>query len=132
MAARYVNGDWSEIEFIIPIIDKFVRNVGWAASVMYHFLTLCEKAKDHYPSEPFAGQILSIINDRPDNLKGWHGTFIPARIAELVQYFSHRDTPMNHELARKFLKILDILVDMGDRRSAALQHSEVFREIRST
>ncbi|MGY0312346.1 hypothetical protein ACV4QK_10755 [Alteromonas macleodii] len=132
LAARYVNGDWSEIEFIIPIIDKFVRNVGWAASVMYHFLTLCEKAKDHYPSEPFAGQILSIINDRPDNLKGWHGTFIPARIAELVQYFSHRDTPMNHELARKFLKILDILVDMGDRRSAALQHSEVFREIRST
>jgi len=132
LAARYVNGDWSEIECILPIVDKFVRNVGWAASVMYHFLTLCENAKDHYPAEPFAGQILSIISDGPDNLKGWNGTFIPARIAELIQHFSHRDTPMNLELARKFLKILDMLVDMGDRRSAALQLSEVFREMRAT
>ncbi|MFA0812775.1 hypothetical protein [Microbulbifer epialgicus] len=130
LAARYVNGDWSEIERIIPIIDKFIRNAGWAASVMYHFLTLCERAKDNYPAEPFADQVLSIIGDGPEKLKGWNGTFIAARIAELIQHFSHRDTPMNQELAQKFLKILDMLVDMGDRRSAALQLSEAFREIR--
>lgn len=132
LAARYVNGDWSEIELILPIVDKFIREVGWAASVMYHFLTLCERAKDYYPAEPFADQILRVISDGPENLKGWHGTYIPARIAELIQHFSHRDTPMRQELAQKFLRILDMLVDMGDRRSAALQLSEVFREIRST
>ncbi|MCW8929629.1 MAG: ATP-binding protein [Gammaproteobacteria bacterium] len=128
LAARYVNGDWSEINLIVPLIDRFVRAGGWAASVMDPFLTLCERARANYPSEAFADQVLSIIDDGPDNLKGWHGTFIPARIAELVQYFAHRDTPMKQALAQKFLRILDMLVDMGDRRSAALQLSEAFRE----
>ena len=39
---------------------------------------------------------------------------------------------MEATLAQKFLGILDVLVDMGDRRSAALQLSEAFREIRLT
>ncbi|MCI5158148.1 MAG: hypothetical protein D3906_06840, partial [Candidatus Electrothrix sp. AUS1_2] len=129
LAARYVNGDWSEIDRILPLIDRFIRAGGWAASVMNHFLTLCERAKANYPAEAFADQVLSIIDDRHDHLKGWHDTFIPARIAELVQHFAHRDTPMKLDLAQKFLRILDILVDMGDRRSAALQLSEVFREV---
>jgi hypothetical protein len=33
------------------------------------------------------------------------------------------------EPGQKLLRILDLLVDMGDRRSAALQLSESFREI---
>jgi hypothetical protein len=74
--------------------------------------------------------VLAVIWEGPDNLKGWHGTFIPARIAELVQHFAYRDTPMKLALAQKFLRILDMLVDMGDRRSAALQLGEAFREIR--
>ncbi len=129
MAARYANGDWSEISHILPLIDRFVRAGGWAASVMDPFLTLCERARANYPAEAFADQLLSIIGDGPNNLKSWHGTFIPARIAELVQHFTHRDTPMKLALAQKFLRILDMLVDMGDRRSAALQLSEAFREI---
>jgi len=36
---------------------------------------------------------------------------------------------MTLTLAQKFLRILDMLVDMGDRRSAALQLGEAFREI---
>lgn len=130
LAARYVNGDWSEISRILPLIDRFVRAGGWAASVMEPFLTLCERARTNYPAEAFADQVLAIIGDGPDNLKGWHGTFIPARIAELVQHFAHRDAPMALGLAQKFLRILDMLVDMGDRRSAALQLGEAFREIR--
>lgn len=130
LAARYVNGDWTEISRILPLIDRFVRAGGWAASVMDPFLTLCERAKANYPAEAFADQVLAITGDGPDNLKGWHGTFIPARIAELVQHFAHRDAQMTPALAQKFLRILDILVDMGDRRSAALQLGEVFREIR--
>ncbi len=130
LAARYVNGDWSEISRILPLIDRFVRAGGWAASVMDPFLTLCERARGNYPAEAFADQVLAILGDGPDNLKGWYGTFIPARIAELVQHFAHRDTPMKLALAQKFLRILDMLVDMGDRRSAALQLGEVFREVR--
>lgn len=130
LAARYVNGDWSEISHILPLIDRFVRAGGWAASVMSPFLMLCERARANYPAEAFADQVLAIIGDGPDNLRGWHGTFIPARIAELVQHFAHRDAPMTLDLAQKFLRTLDMLVDMGDRRSAALQLGEAFREIR--
>ncbi|MBU2645209.1 ATP-binding protein [bacterium] len=129
-SARYVNGDWSEIARILPIINRFVRAGGWIATVMDLFLTLCERARDYYPAEDFADQVLSIIGDDSENLIDWHGSFIPARIADLVHHFAHRDTPMGLALAQKFLRILDILVDMGDRRSAALQLSEAFREVR--
>jgi hypothetical protein len=130
LAARYVNGDWSEIARILPLIDRFVRAGGWAASVTGPFLTLCERAKASYPSEAFADQVLAIIGSEGAELKGWHGTFIPARIAGLVQHFADRDSPMRLALAQKCLRILDLLVDMGDRRSAALQLGEAFREIR--
>ena len=62
-------------------------------------------------------------------LKGWRGTSLPARIAGLVQYLADRETPMPLELGQKLLRIVDLLVDMGDRRSSALQLSESFREI---
>lgn len=45
LAARYVNGDWSEISRILPLVDRFARAGGWAASVMGPFLTLCERAR---------------------------------------------------------------------------------------
>lgn len=129
-SARYVNGDWSEINRILPLVDRFVRAGGWAAPVMDQFLTLCERARANYPAEAFVDQVLAIIGDGPDKLEGWRGTFIPARIAELVQHFAHRDAPMKLSLAQRFLRVLDMLVDMGDRRSAALQLGEAFREIR--
>jgi hypothetical protein len=130
MAARYVNGNWSEVSLILPLIDRFIRAGGWAAAVMDPFLTLCERAKANYPAEIFANQVLAVIGGEPDSLKGWRGTFIPARIAELVQHCAHRDAPISLPLAQKFLRILDMLVDMGDRRSSALQLGEAFRETR--
>ena len=129
-AVRYANGEWSEIGLILPVIDRFISAGGWAAPVMDSYLTLCERANVYYPAENFADQVLGILDHGSDSLKGWHGTFIPARIAQLVQSFSHRDAPLKLPLALKFLRILDVLVDMGDRRSAALQLSEIFREIR--
>jgi hypothetical protein len=87
--------------------------------------------KNHYPAEMFADQVLPIISAGNSNLKDWHETLIPARIAELVHHFANRDSPLQHTIAQKFLRILDILVDMGDRRSAALQLSEAFREVRA-
>ncbi|MCU1291193.1 MAG: hypothetical protein JWP08_43, partial [Bryobacterales bacterium] len=130
MAARYVNGDWSEIGMILPLVDRFIRAGGWSGTLMRHFLTLCERSKAAYPAEMFADQILCILEDSSKPLKGWHGTFIPARIAGLVQHFADRDTPMAPGLGQKLLRTLDLLVDMGDRRSAALQLSETFREIK--
>jgi hypothetical protein len=97
---------------------------------MSHFLTLCERARNSYPAETFADQILAIVEDGSQPLKGWNGTLIPARIAGLVQVFADRDTPMSPGLGQKLLRVLDLLVDMGDRRSAALQQSESFREIK--
>jgi hypothetical protein len=131
LAARYVNGDWSEISRILPLIDRFVRAGGWTVSVMAPFLTLCERAKAAYPAEVFADQVLSVVGDGSEQLKGWQNSSLPARIAGLVQHFADRDDPMPLHLAQKFLRILDLLVDMGDRRSAALQQGEAFREIRA-
>jgi hypothetical protein len=75
---------------------------------------------------------LAVISDGAEPLKGWNGTLIPARIAGLVQFFADRDTSMSPALGQKLLRVLDELVDIGDRRSAALQLSETFREIKVT
>jgi hypothetical protein len=123
-AARYVNGDWSEIATILPLINRYVRAGGWSVNIMSHFLTLCERAKAAYPAETFADQVLAIIEDNTQPLKGWNGTFVPARIAALVQVLADRETPMPSALGQKLLRVLDLLVDMGDRRSAGLQLSE--------
>ena len=130
LAVRYVNGDWGEIDRIIPVINRFVRSAGWISSVMQAFLTLCERSRASYPADEFADQILTVIDFGAEELKGWHGSSIYARIAFLVKYFADRDSPMPLALRQKLLRILDFLVDMGDRRSAALQLSETFREVR--
>ena len=98
---------------------------------MSGYLTLCERSKDAFPAKQFADQILHVIGNSGNLLKGWHGTFLPARIAGLVQYLVDRETPMPPALLQRFLRILDLLVDMGYRRSAALQFSEPFREIQT-
>lgn len=130
LAARFVNGDWKEIETILPLVDRFVRAAGWSAFVMSQFLTLCERSKAVYPAEMFVDQILAVVGDGSVPLPEWPQSSIPVRIAGLVQYFAERDTPMSMVLGQKLLRVLDLLVDLGDRRSAALQLSETFREIR--
>lgn len=128
-AARFANGNWTEIGLILPLVDSFVRRAGWSATIMSYFIRLCERASEHYPAEQFADQILYVLVDCGGSLKGWRGTSIPSRIAGLVQTFADRETPLPLPLGQKFLRVLDLLIDMGDRRSAALQTSEYFREI---
>lgn len=111
---------------ILPFVDRFIRGAGWAASAMDAFLTLCERAKASYRAEDFANQILVIIGKGSDKSKWWYRGFIPARIAELVQHFAHREARMKQLRLKKLLRILDTLVDMGDRRSAMLQLSGAF------
>lgn len=129
LASRYANGDWAEVDRIVPLVDKFIRNGGWASSIMSPFLTLCERSISFYPADTFADQILITIENEQLGSE-WNRTLIPARVAGIVQILARREAPMQLVLAQKFLRILDVLVDMGDRRSAALQHGEAFRSIR--
>lgn len=130
-AARYANGNWNDIDHILPIVDRFMRSAGWVPTIMAHFLTLCERARDAFPADQFAEQMLQVMDGGGVTMQRWHGTLLLARIAGLVQHFADRESPMPVKLGQKFLRILDLLVDMGDRRSAALQLSESFREIQT-
>jgi hypothetical protein len=127
-AARYANGCWDEIDIVLPLVDKFVRYAGWSTSVASHFLTLCERCGHCYPAELFADQVLAFLDT--SKLPGWRRTILPARIAGLIQNYADREQPLGYGLAQKMLRILDALVDLGDRRSAALQISEAFKDVR--
>jgi hypothetical protein len=128
-AARFANGDWREIARMLPVVDPFIRAVGDIPAVTEAFLTLCERAITHYPMNQFIDQIEGTLALQQGIPMGWRGTTIPARIAALVHAFAEK-TPLEPSLATAMLRILDRLVDMGDRRSAALQTSEVFKEVR--
>jgi hypothetical protein len=127
---RFANGDWREVAFVLPIIDPILVAVGVVADVMVSFLTLCERAIAHYPAERFVEQMLTVLSDQPGIPPGWRGTTLPGRLAALVHAFAERTQPLPPSLAENMLRILDILVDMGDRRAAALQTSEIFKDVR--
>ena len=128
-AIRFANGRWSDLPQVLPLVDKLVRQAGWIPYVGDQFVKLCERAGGDYPAEAFADLMLAqLIDGRLPS--GWKGTRIPAAVARLVQAHADRQHPLPTELARKLLHILDALVDLGDRRSAALQQSESFRGVR--
>ncbi|RVJ89056.1 NACHT domain-containing protein [Sinorhizobium meliloti] len=129
-AARFANGDWREIGRVLPVIDPFVRAVGDIPYVASSFLTLCERSVEHYPAEAFVSQVMQLLENQADTPVGWRKSTVPARIAALVHAFAERTQPLPVELAQRMLRILDRLVDMGDRRSAALQQSEIFKAVR--
>lgn len=129
-ATRFANGDWTDVAVVMPIVDRLIRATGFSAAVMTDYLSLVERAQAIYPAESFADQVLAVLVSGRAALIGWRELVLPARIAGLVQGLSYRDTPMAPAIAQKLLRILDILVDMGDRRSAALQNSDSFREVR--
>jgi hypothetical protein len=128
-AARFANGRWDDIGQAMPLVDRMVRAAGWHPYVARQFVTLCERSGAAYPVDTFSGQMLAQIVDGclPS---GWKGTSVPAAIAGLVQTHADRLHPLPVSLARKLLQVLDALVDLGDRRSAALQQSESFRGVR--
>ena len=130
LSARFANRDWREIDIVLPIVDQFVRAVGDIADVMHSFLTLCERAVEHYPAVAFVEQVTSVIGRHERTPVGWRHSTIPSRIAGLVHSFAEKSQPLPVALAQGMLRILDRLVDMGDRRSAALQTSEIFKDVR--
>lgn len=128
-AARFANGRWDDLGQVMPLVDRMVRAAGWHPYVAHQFVTLCERSGAAYPANTFADQVLAqIVDGRLP--AGWKGSSVPAAIAALVQAHADRLHPLPAPLARKLLQVLDALVDLGDRRSAALQQSESFRGVR--
>lgn len=130
-AARFANGDWKDVGLILPLIDKFVKAVGQVPNVMSTFLTLCERGIEHYPVQAFVEQCEVVLAKDAGTPLGWRGTTLPGWLAALIYEFAEHARPLDQGLAQRMLRILDRLVDMGDRRSAALQTSELFKEVRS-
>lgn len=128
-AARYVNGDWSQIETILPIVDRMVRNIGWSSFVMGKFLDLCERAGPAYPISKIGPQANAAFAAIGNSEEGWTGTMLPARMAGVVQRQADWNFPLQLEDAQELLKVLDALIDLGDRRSAALEQTEAFRGV---
>ena len=128
-ATRFANGIWDDIGKVMPLVDRMVRAAGWHPYVAHQFVTLCKRSGAAYPAETFADQALAQIVDRRLPAR-WKGSSVPAEFAALVQAHADRQHPLPAALARKLLKVLDALIDLGDRRSAALQQSESFRGVR--
>ena len=128
-AARYVNGDWSQIDTILPIVDRMVRNVGWSSYVMGKFLDLCERTGRNYPISQVGPQANVALAAIGNNEEGWTGTMLSARMAGVVQRQADWNFPLKLPDAQELLKVLDALIDLGDRRSAALEQTEAFRGI---
>ena len=130
-ATRFANGVWDDLGRVMPLVDRMVHAAGWHPYVARKFVMLCERSGGAYPADTFADQVLAqIVDGRLP--AGWKGSLVPAALAALVQAHADRQHPLPATLARKLLQVLDALVDLGDRRSAALQQSESFRGVRLT
>jgi hypothetical protein len=130
LAARFANGDWQEIGLLLPVFDPMIKIGGDNALVTDAFLTLCERAIAHYPIRNFIEQVNALLMLQQGIPVGWRGTSLMSRLATLIQLFAERSLPLEPAIAQAMLAILDRLVDMGNRRAAALQGSDSFRSIR--
>jgi hypothetical protein len=128
-SARFVNGDWSGIQIIMPLVTKLVKATGWSTYVMQNYLTLCERAERAYPIDAFIEQATAALNSIEHAKGNWVGTLLPARLASIIQKLAEANYPLDVDRARGLLKLLDALIDLGDRRSAALEQDEAFRRV---
>jgi hypothetical protein len=113
----------------MPIIDLMVRRIGWSTFVMGKFLDLCQRAGRAYPINMFGQQANAALSGIGKAEEGWVGTMLPARMAGVVQQQADWNFPLRLENAQELLAVLDALIDLGDRRSAALEQTEAFRGV---
>ena len=129
-ATRFANGDYSEVGPFLPLVGKFMDAAGWHPYVIRDYLTLCERAGNRIPIKSFSSAITSALDKVAVKQHLWRETTILARIAGAVQRLAEGNHPLKLVDAQALLLILDRLVDLGDRRAAALQQSEYFRNVR--
>ena len=126
-AARFANGEWADLPIVLPLVDRLVGEAGWTPYVMKTYLTLVERSGVSYPIDDFVVLMTRVLTELGDNADGWVGTTIPARIAGAIQVLADGSYPLEAERATALLRLLDMLIDLGDRRAAAIEESEVFR-----
>jgi hypothetical protein len=131
-ATRFANGDWTDLPRVMPLIDKLVRQAGWAPFVMDTFLTMCERAGTAYQIDAFADQVTAALSALRDARASWTGLMHPARLSGMVQVLADANYPLTADQSRGLLFVLDALIDLGDRRSAALEQSEAFRNTQNS
>jgi hypothetical protein len=128
-AARFANGDWTQIEMIIPLVTRLVTATGWSVFVMQRFMILCERSGISYPLDAFSQQANAVLSYIANDKTSWVGTTLPARLAATVQRLADANFRLRLDQAQELLKILDALIDLGDRRSAALEQTEAFKGV---
>ncbi|MGY8616860.1 hypothetical protein [Pantoea agglomerans] len=128
-AARFANGDWDDLPALLRQIDRLMAAAGWVDSVMDKFLILSERAVARMPIEDFERMVSASMEAEGFRLERWNAAGIPASISGGIQGLADANYPLTRKQARGLLVILDRLVDIGDRRAAALQQSEHFRGI---
>lgn len=126
---RFANDNWSDVGAVIPLIDPVVRAQGSSRLVADFWMQLCEKSLEHYPVDHFVSSLQYVLPGENRRAQ-WRGSELPARLAGLIQRFSEKAPSLPHAMAQTLLRALDHLVDIGDRRAAAVQQSEIFRSVR--
>ncbi|WP_299778378.1 ATP-binding protein [uncultured Roseobacter sp.] len=124
-AARFANNDWSDAGLLDPLIDWMLQRFGHLPQVMQAFLLHVERSFDHRSSEFLASRLGGIVPAVWQSRGFWSGGRT-AQLAGLLQSFTERDTPLEPDVHVQFLELLDHLVELGDRRAAALQISSLF------
>ncbi|MEP1574732.1 NACHT domain-containing protein [Roseibium album] len=124
-AARFANNDWSDAKLLDPLIDWMLQRFGHLPQVMQAFLLHVERSFDHRSSEFIASRLRVIVPAVWQSRGFWSGRRT-AQLAGLLQSFAERDAPLQPDVHVQFLDILDHLVELGDRRAAALQVSSLF------
>lgn len=130
-AARFVNGNWTQIDIIMPVVTKVVSAIGWSTFVIHEYLKLCDRVGKSFPIDDFAKQAGAALAQLAAGPNTWTGTTYPARIAGVVQRLTDANFPLREDQARALLQLLDALIDLGDRRSTALEQAEAFRSIQT-
>ncbi|MDU8357644.1 AAA family ATPase [Pseudomonas syringae group sp. J309-1] len=130
-ACRFANGDWSQIATVMPIIDRLVRHVGWSSYVMGRYLELCIRAGAAFPVSYFGQQATAALRCIDNAEERWIGTSLPARLAGVIQRQADWNFPLRQDDAQALLNALDVLIDQGDRRAAALEQTEAFKGVQA-
>lgn len=130
-ATRFANGDWGDLPIVLPVVERLVAECGWVPYVMDTFLTMAERAGLSYPIDAFVTLMTKVLTELGDNADGWVGTTTPARIAGAIQTLADGNYPLSATRATALLQLLDMLIELGDRRAAALEESETFRATRA-
>lgn len=129
-SARFANNDWSEVNIIIPLVEKLVLRVGWMPTIMFFFLQLCKKSKDFFPVETVISLLSHVFSTNEDLLVIWAGKKFPSSISEILSYYIEKNENIDDLSKKTLLGILDTLIELGDSNSVSLRNSSFFKGIR--